>query len=384
MAELTSHSGVASPATGSPAGPAVPRRVWGAALQLGLGRLFAAGTGAAVLVLLARALPAAQFGRFTFYAALFLVVESLADFGSGTAALQRGAHDPRRLAAAIATARRARTVTCSLAAGALLAAGLAFDAGALGWIALASALCFTRVLETSGLVLQSEIAWGRPVATRSAGAALRLGLCVALVAAGVGDAAPYVVAHVAGASFGHVLLHAASRARLRALAPGPVGPLPLAPFLASAAALGVAGLCQQAYVYVDNLFVRALAGDAELALYNAGARLCSFLVLFAVHATTAALPWLVRAQGRGELAGALERLALPVATVGCLATGAALPFAGEITAALFGPAYADAGASLRWLLGAAALVFAGAPLLTGVVALGAARAPLVQIGRAHV
>ena len=295
-----------------------------------------------------------------------------------------GAHDPARLGAAISIARRARSLFAALAATGILAAAVIFDGPRLGWIALAALLPFTRVLETSGLCLQSEIAWRLPVATRAAGATLRLAASLALWRAGVRDAGPYVLVHAAGASLGHVLLHLAVRERLRSRYAPSSESLAWSAFLRTAVALGLAGLCQQAYLYVDNLFVRALCGEELLAHYNAGVRLSAFLLMFAVHATGAALPWLVRrhrASGPEGLGRALERLSLPLAGAGALVAGAALPVSAELCGALFGADYAAAGPSLRWLLGAAALVFVGAPLVTGVVALGSG-ARLLRIAAA--
>jgi hypothetical protein len=49
-------------------------------------------------------------------------------------------------------------------------------------------------------------------------------------------------------------------------------------------------LCQQAYFYADNLFVRALRGEAELGAYNVGVRILSVLIMVALYASQASLP----------------------------------------------------------------------------------------------
>jgi O-antigen/teichoic acid export membrane protein len=99
--------------------------------------------------------------------------------------------------------------------------------------------------------------------------------------------------------------------------------------------------------------------------------------MFAVHATAVALPWLVRRHRAGELGEALARFGPPLFALGGLALGLAAPWSAELAALVFGPDYAAAGPSLGWLLAATAAVYAGAPLLTALVATGAARAVLV-------
>ena len=51
----------------------VPARVWGGAALLSLGRIWATMCTAVVLMVLSRHLPGEEFGRYTFYLALFLV-----------------------------------------------------------------------------------------------------------------------------------------------------------------------------------------------------------------------------------------------------------------------------------------------------------------------
>lgn len=62
--------------------------------------------------------------------------------------------------------------------------------------------------------------------------------------------------------------------------------------------LGVASLCQQAYFYVDNLFVRPICGAGELGRYNTGVRVMSYGIMVAIYATQAALPHGSRARTR--------------------------------------------------------------------------------------
>ena len=69
----------------------IPRRVWGSTGLLMLGRLWGSGCTLAYLALLARHLTTQGFGRFTFYLAVFLVLDALVDLGTGQAAVQLSA-----------------------------------------------------------------------------------------------------------------------------------------------------------------------------------------------------------------------------------------------------------------------------------------------------
>jgi O-antigen/teichoic acid export membrane protein len=65
----------------------VPRRVWsGTALSIA-GRLWGAVCTMALLALLSRHLAQAEFGRLTFYLALFALLDALVDFGTGSVAV---------------------------------------------------------------------------------------------------------------------------------------------------------------------------------------------------------------------------------------------------------------------------------------------------------
>ena len=67
----------------------VPARVWSATgLQIA-GRLWGSACTFAILAVLARHLGAAEFGRFTFWIAVFGLLDGLTDFGTGAVAVQR-------------------------------------------------------------------------------------------------------------------------------------------------------------------------------------------------------------------------------------------------------------------------------------------------------
>jgi O-antigen/teichoic acid export membrane protein len=351
---------------------AVPRRVWGATLLLFLGRQWGALCTFFALVLLARGLSGDQFGRLTFYLAFFALLDVLVDCGTSTVVVQRGAADETIFAAHLAAGRRIRLASSALAAVLVLAAGLALDRAQAGWIALAALSAFARVAELSSVVFQRAIEWRVPVLLRALGASLRLGAVALLARCGADSFGPYLAVHAGGLALGNLALHFAARRRL----PAPAPRAGLAGVFAAALPLAAAGLCQQAYFYVDNLFVRAIEGPEALGRYNAAVKLFAWLVFFAAFATTSALPWLARRSLAGELASAVARLAQPLLLLACAGLGALWPWTSELLALVYGPGFTGAGTSLRWLLGAALAVYLGAPCLTAVIAAGRARAAL--------
>ena len=145
----------ASPQDPSGAPLRVPRRVWGAASWLIGGRLVSSSCTLLTLLALTGHLSDADFGRLTFWLAVFLVLDGVVDFGAGQISLQRAAADPAEAAPNLRTARRARTLSASMVA--LTVAGLAasFEAG--GYTFACSSL------DTMMLLTQQELSRMAPV-----------------------------------------------------------------------------------------------------------------------------------------------------------------------------------------------------------------------------
>src|SRR5262245_54629138 len=95
---------------------AVPRRVWSATLLSAVARQWGALCTFLSLAILARALPGAEFGRFTFYLAVFGFLDVFVDCGTSSVAVQHGASDERAFAAALAAGRRVRFAAALLGA----------------------------------------------------------------------------------------------------------------------------------------------------------------------------------------------------------------------------------------------------------------------------
>jgi O-antigen/teichoic acid export membrane protein len=350
----------------------VPRRVWRGTTFLVLGRVFGSACTFAQLWLLAHHLAPEAFGRYTFYLAVFVFLDALVDFGTGQVAVQRTAADESRLPETLAGARRVRLVSGIL--GVVLVGGgaLWMREPAAGWILAASLYPVTHVAELSTVVLRNRIAWGIPVALRAVAATMSLAFVLALRATGDREPAHFLCAVAAGSALANGLLYLACR---RHLPRRPADEVPWASILAAAAPLGFASLCQQAYFYADNLFVRALRGESELGAYNVGVRILSVAIMVALYASQAALPWFAREHAAGRLGEAVARLGQPLFAAAGLAAGLAAPWTAELLG-LFGPHFATAAESTRWLFGAVAVIHVGAVTTTALVAAGRGRSIL--------
>ena len=348
-----------------------PSGLWTSTGVLGIGRLVAAVATAAELVLAARFLDGVEFGRFTFLLVLVVVVESASDFGTGAAALQRGARDRATFDAAWRGARRARRVTVSFGS-ALLLAGAWFVGADPAWALLACLLPTSRLLETASLVFQRELTWGPIVATRVVGAVARAVVVPALLLGGVASAGPLFAAHAACLALANVLVHLAARSRrVLAASRGPALSL-----WSLAVPLGLASLSHQAALTIDNWILHAMRGEEELGRYNAAARVASFLLLFATNAGLVALPWLARRARDGALGAATDTLSKTLLLPAALLCGLLFPLATPLLGGLFGPAFRPAGDELRILLGSSLVVYATTGWLTALVASGDGRAVL--------
>lgn len=355
-------------------GQAVPKRVWKATLLQVGGRVWGSGCTFIILALLARHLQAAEFGRFTFLLAIFALLDSLSDFGTGAVAVERSASDSSLVAPVLRQARRARLVTSSIGfLGLCLWMAVEAPEGP-GWILAAAIYPFTHALELSATVFKRRISWGVPVVARAIASTLRLGLALLCLQLNVQSAAIFLFATAAGSATANLMLHFAARPHLRDL---PQSTAEIPSILPAALPLGVAAICQQTYFYVDNLFVRKWCGEEELGLYNSGVRLLAFFIMFAQYAHLSALPWLSRRHDQGELGESVGKLTLPLFAGASLACGLILPHSARLLELIFGPGFERGGPSFAWLLGAVAVIYAGASFLSGLIASGHTRSVLV-------
>ncbi len=359
----------------------MPGRVWGATLEQAAGRIFAAACTFVALAVLARAMAPGDFGRYTFFLAIFAVLDALTDFGTGHAAVQRSSQAPERLPSVLGAARAMRRRMAAVGALAVAAGLVVFGEPEWPWVLAATLYQFTHGFELSATVYKNAIRWRVPVLARSFAALARLGAVLGLVTFGITGAGVHLFATAVASSLANFLLHLAARRHLQPPSRAQAADREekrreASALVALAWPLGLAAVCQQGYFYLDNLFVRALEGDEALGRYNAAVRLMSFLLLGAQYAALSALPWFARRQAAGDMAFAATRLGQPLFAGACLVLGALAPHAGEILARGFGEPFRAAGPAMVWLLAAAAAVHAGAVLLTALVGAGRTRAVL--------
>jgi len=351
---------------------AVPRRVWSSAGWMIAGRLYGSACTVALLWLAARALDGAAFGRLTFWLAAFLVLDAAVDLGLGavvvqrTAAAQPSAAQPGEVLGIVRSARRVRALAGATGTAAVTAYVFASGEPDAPWIAAASLYPLTHALEVSTLGWRNSLRWRTPVLIRATAVSLSLLFVTLAAALGRADAGPFLCAIALGSALGNVLLHTFGARHLPA---GPAAPAPLGPLLRAALPMGLAGLAQQLYFHVDNVFVRFHSGEVEVGQYNVAVRVMSLGISGAVLASSAALPWLVRAHAAGQLLPAALRLAAPLGALGALIAGGLWPLRGWLLG-WFGAEFGAAEGALGWLIGALVAVHCGAPLLTAVVAAG--------------
>lgn len=331
-----------------------------------VGRLYGSACTVALLWTAAQALDGPTFGRFAFWLAAFLVLDAAVDLGIGQVTVQRTAADAASVGSVVRTARRVRLTTGLIGAAFVSAYVFLFDEPDAPWIALASLYPVTHALEVSTLGWRNAIRWRGPVLIRASAVTLSLTFVLTAHAAGLDGAGPYLAAIALGSSLGNVLLHVFGA---RHLPRERSAPTPLGPFLRAALPMGIAGLAQQTYFHVDNLFVRWHRGVEAVGHYNVAVRVMSLGIAGAVLASSAALPWLARAHASGGVRAAALRLVAPIGGMGLVLAAIAWPLRSWLLG-LFGPEFEVASVALMWLLGALVAVHIGAPLLTAVVATG--------------
>ncbi len=327
------------------------------------------------VLVLAAALDAPLLGIYGVYETLFALAEVLIDGGSGNAVVRRAGARPAALRPALRQAWRFRLATTLIAAAAITAyAGLDSAAGAghpglaLATLALASHLATTRAA-----VFQLRLRFGLPAVLRTLTAVLVLVAVTAVLAAGVRDPLWCLAAAQGARAAGNLCLGLAAGRLLREYpAAGP----PETGFLSECLALGAGGLVREAYGRMDLLLVRALLGTAAAGVYTPIRKLFHLALQLPSFIGVVAMPSLAAAADRTELRARCVTLARRTAWIGFPAALLAVPLAPWFVERFFGPAFTAGVVPLQVLGAAAALVFPGSVLTTGLVAAGAARETL--------
>jgi O-antigen/teichoic acid export membrane protein len=337
------------------------RLALGTAQQV-LGRAASAAATFVALVLAARALSPEGFAALGAYLALWAILDVAIDGGSMSASLRAFAADPRVGASAMRRARALRAALLLPAFAVVVWIALHDDPSLTPFALIASASLGAHLLAPATLPLHRELRFRAIAGARGAGAWLAASL-VALLAA-LGETAPgsYLCAFGLGAIASATIAWCAAPrvSSTESLE------LPLGPYLAESAALGLAALARTAYFWIDALLVRWLAAESEAGGYHAAYRLFNLTLLVATYASASALP-LFAARG-GASSEELARVGRSLAFFGVLlALGVALGSSTVIGLA-FGDAYRVAAPALCALAPAIAAIHVSAWLLTRLTA----------------
>jgi PST family polysaccharide transporter len=320
------------------------------ALSLGLER----GCRLVVTIAAAPVLGQAAFGRFAFASTVTALLALGTDLGLGlwtTRTLARDRSHGARIVRVGLTLRGLATVPYALAV--VVAATLPGDRDVRLAIALLGvAALLNGFTDHVGAVLrgyerfddEARLHGGRAAATTVAGlAALARSPSLAGLCAGL------AVAASVGSVYG--LLQIARLHPLRETTPGPAFDRDLArTVLGQSVPIWIGGLLSLLYFKVDTLFVRALAGDAELGAYAAAYKFFEGAHLLPALVMAATFPQLARAYADPPVRRRLERLlGFSLVALGLVIGGACFVEADALVAWVFGPSFHRAGASLRVL-----------------------------------
>jgi len=320
------------------------------ALSLGLER----GCRLLVTIVAAPVLGQASFGRFAFASTVTALLAVSTELGLGlwtTRALARNRSDGAQIIRVGLALRGLAIVPCGVAFA--IATRLCGDRevrAALSLLAVAALL--NAIADHVGAILrgyerfadEARLNGVRAVATLVCGlAALNLsrsltGLCAGLAAA-ASAACVYGLVLVVRLHPGRAA--ATSRALDRTLARVALG---------QAVPIWIGGLLSLLYFKIDTLFVRALAGDAELGAYAAAYKIFEGAHLLPAVVMAVTFPQLARAHGDPAQGRRLERLLASCLLALGLVVGAGCFVEGPtLVAWVFGPAFRRAAASLRVL-----------------------------------
>jgi O-antigen/teichoic acid export membrane protein len=327
------------------------------------------------VVLLARFLLRADFGRFTVAAALVSLVSTLADYGTSAYLLREGARRPADLGRLLGAVQSLRLLLGVLLVGVatLSAIALGFDATTVqvvALLALASALKMAGTTALLGLQVLERV--GELAVVRSVIAALEVaGTAITLVLGGGVRAVAFVLAGVAATSpvvaWARVRRHL--RGRIRLTSPR------LGRTLRAAAPFAATAVLFAAVEYLDSIIIRVIRGNVATGLYGAAYRILIALQVVPLVITQAMTRSITSvATTDRERMARLHATGVRYLTIAAapLALGGAL-VSGPLLHLIYGPRYEGADAALSLLLLSLVPVFAGWMSITTSYAVGLER-----------
>lgn len=349
------------------------RRVTGGAVwQLGA-RLFSSTVMFVVTaVVMARALPEAEYGRFHFHLTLYLLVMSLVDFGVNKAAIRMVAAGEEARGEVLAAAVRLKTGVGVLGFLAMSAVALTSepDQASRLLLVLAATHALAHGLGAASIGFEVDVDYRVPATSTLIGQTLFLAVGLGLAAAGVRAAAPYLVAWGAGLAAQNLRLWSVARQR------GHVGTSPpreLVRRLArEALPLGLSAIAVAIYYYSDTLMLRPLHGEEEVARYATAYRLMTFGLMVPVLFSQVVFPIFTRCRQKSVelLREVMRASAFYLALLGALGFAILFGLAPDLLAAVYGEPYRDASPGLEVLAAAMLCVYLTYPHTTALIASG--------------
>ena len=343
----------------------------------GIGLGGAAALSLVVSVLTARLLGVEQFGLYGFAFAYVALWGVLMDAGGSVLASREAARGDSRRILRVLLAVKPPLIAVTLALVLLVGAASGFDALTLTLVAvLAVGTGIDTCFGVARGVFRGRREFGVDAIQQMSQRALFGVLAVWALLAGGG------VLSVAGArALSLALATAAALMLLRRR--GELADFGLAlgetrdamRLIIPAGSLLIVDLMTQIQLRSGLVILRHMRDLTEVGLYAAPARLLEGLALVPTAIGVALLPRIVNAH-RDRQGGATDEVRLSLRFTAALGAGilvAAVPWAEELTAMLFGPAYAASATALRLLLGMQLLMMLNAVLRSALIATGAER-----------
>jgi O-antigen/teichoic acid export membrane protein len=320
-------------------------------VSLSAGEAAARVLGVASFVVLARALPIADFGTFSFAMSTALVTGVLIDMGQNTHLGRVVARNPERASVPLSQVLLNKAVLGGLAVVAvsivLLLVGFEGNAVLLvalmgTWAMLLSMFESVRAVARAMNLMPLD---GAANGLESVGRLTAVLVAWGFNASVTGYAAAYIVeAALALAMFAFALARRSSLRVGRIDASGSVG------FLRDSWALGLMAVAVAGFYRVDQVVVQGLAGAAANGLYGAAARVAFTATVGGSLVVMATYPELSRTAAAPRVYGTTLRRTLALSIAVALAAGTVVFAAADsIVSVLFGPSFAGAAPILRIL-----------------------------------
>lgn len=301
------------------------------------------------LILVARWLGPADYGLFTGWLAVAILLGTLSGWGAAQMLTQQVAGGQVAMRDGVRIASR-RVVLSSLVVGAMvtwLAAGpMGIPRTTLAMLCVAELLLFPL----AQIGISACLAIGR--SGRAAIALCAIPLCrltVVLTAALLGyegDANRVALLHLFGSAAGASITWGIARSLLQRESFG--RDLAASSMLLQRTAYVVSGFIAAAYLEIDKILLLALITPEEVGVYTAAFRVAATALMPALALTSVALPQLFAQQDPARRHALFVRLLIGSSVYGAFAALALLAFAPALPM-LFGPAFAESPSYLRWL-----------------------------------